>query len=140
MRYEDRFRRFDPAVLTATKTLMQGWGQATIEEKWTRSREWLRDASEIYGIGRPTLRHDYVGTGMYVPTLHAVFMEYPSIMTLLHEFRHARQHLDPRVRVQWGSDQVEDDARAWSMSLYKTVAPRTFERLAREGAILYATV
>jgi len=51
----------------------------------------------------------------------------------LHEFRHHYQH--HRHNVEFGA--MEDDARAWSLSLYHTVAPRRFRYLVENNMVIH---
>ena len=69
-----------------------------------------------------------------------IHMAYPSIVTLIHEFRHAMQAQGKAdVAITDNLNKVEDDARAWSLSIYYKVAPRMFRRLVREGKIFHIT-
>ena len=133
MTYHNRFSHFDRRTLTATRTLMRGWSTKDTAERWAACDGWLDEASRIYDVPRPNLRATgYRGTGCYLRMTQDIKMEYPSIMTLIHEFRH---HLQCSL-MQAPHPDPEDDARAWSHSLYRKVAPRTFDRLIASGAIL----
>jgi len=132
--YHQRFTRFKPATLDATKVLMRGWRDATAEERFAKAEAWLDQAATAYGMRTPKLVLNLqAGSGHYQPWNNEVHMAYMSIVTLIHEFRHAMQAQRGDGR---GRD-IEDDARAWSLSLYFKVAPRAFVRLARAGEILY---
>lgn len=134
-RYHRRFRNQHRKTLDATRRLIKGWTAAGIDGQWEKSRQWLKTVSKVYDIPTPTLSKQErgFGIGCYHPASNSIHMPYPSIVTLLHEFRHAFQHSHPSRMV----DDIEDDARAWSLSLYYRVAPRTVRRLASEGRILF---
>lgn len=137
MAYHRRYRSFHRATLDATRLLLQGWGRHDDERRWRRSRIWLRTVSSAYGMRTPKLVIDpHASSGFYRLPTNTIHMAYPSVVTLLHEFRHAMQRQAARPNSPQIVD-VEDDARAWSLSLYYKVAPRTFRRLAAEGRILH---
>lgn len=135
MTYHRRFRNQHRKTLDATRRLMRGWTDATVDAQWERSRLWLAEVSAVYGMTTPTLHkiRRGLGHGYYNIESHSIHMPYPSIVTLLHEFRHAYQHSHPSRMVA----DVEDDARAWSLSLYYRVAPRTLRRLASQGRVFF---
>jgi len=130
--YHKRFTRFNPRTIQATKTLYRGWSTKTDDEKWEASRAWLDAVTEIYHA--PTVAFQPNGdSDYYMIHQKKIVMKKPSIITLLHEFRH---HLQYTV----GSEMIggdEPDARAWSLSLYYRIAPITFRRLARENQIIH---
>lgn len=145
MTYHKRFRRFNRSTVDATRRLMLGWGQASQEERTEKMQAWLTDVSLIYELPRPdlTVNASIDNSGWYSPRGNLIVLPKPSIVTLLHEFRHAMQawgragaHFRRAARAEERGG-FEDDARAWSLSLYYLVAPRTFRRLAREGQIFF---
>ena len=136
MTYHKRYRHIHRGTLNATKRLFAGWGDLTEQQRFDKSRQWLQEVSAVYYVNEPTLVIDRrAGTGFYQPWTNTIHMAYPSIVTLAHEFRHAYQHSHPSRMV---SD-IEDDARAWSLSLYHRVAPRTMRKLVQEGKIYFVT-
>lgn len=146
MNYHRRFRRYNSRTVDATKTLMRGWGQAGQAERTAKMETWLETVSLIYKLPKPDLAvkaTSYVGSGFYSPRSNLIALPKPSIVTLLHEFRHAMQYWNragSHFRRGVGSEErggLEDDARAWSLSLYHSVAPRTFRKLARDGQIFF---
>lgn len=135
MTYHRRFRNQHRKTLDATRRLIRGWTATSTEGQWEKSRQWLEEVSTIYRMQTPTLHHQNrgVGSGYYRCDTNGIYMPYPSIVTLLHEFRHAYQYSHPSRMVA----DKEDDARAWSLSLYYRVAPRTLRRLAEQGKVLF---
>ena len=73
------------------------------------------------------------GTIMLPPTL--------SVVTLFHEFRHHMQATGAAVRLDRANEQqAEEDARAWSLSLYYRSRPALFRRAVENGRIYHLTV
>ena len=137
MRYHKRFNNFNQQTIQATKELMLNWGANTQEQNVIKMKKWLEKVAEIYQIQFPMLKIvQLAGAGYYRINKNQICMAYPSIVTLLHEFRHAMQFQN-RTRVTGYSDKAEDDARAWSLSLYYKVAPRSFRRLVRQNQIMF---
>lgn len=141
MRYHKKFQHFKPDALTITKTLLRDWGNSSDDLKWLKMNAWLTRAAELYGIPRPNLVKDLsAGFGCYQPTQHKIRMSKPSVITLLHEFRHALQNHRRATGFNYDPIEVEPDARAWSLSLYYKVAPRSFRRLVANGSIFHISV
>ncbi len=99
---------------------------------------WVVAASEVYGLIAPEVvwsesEVESVGGGLYRRDSHEIFLNpvAPSLTTLFHEFRHALQF--HKLGDSVVSDDVERDARAWSLSLYFCVKPKLFAKFASEG-------
>lgn len=137
LNYHLKFRNIKPATKAATKRLMSNWSTSNPTGREAKMRTWLTEVSSIYGIQEPTLivGDRYANYGYYRPATNTINMPYASIVTLLHEFRHALQAFG-----QGRPGDVEDDARGWSLSLYYSVAPRTFRALGRRGDIFFVAV
>ena len=116
---------------------MQNWSTNSDDENISKMKKWLEKVAEIYQIQFPLLQIvNFAGQGCYRQSSNEIFMGYPSIVTLLHEFRHAVQFQN-RTPANNTSNDAEDDARAWSLSLYYKVAPRSFKRLVGLNKILF---
>ncbi|NDE01738.1 MAG: hypothetical protein EBZ91_08305 [Gammaproteobacteria bacterium] len=149
MTYHTRFRRIDRRTKDATKRLVRGWSQLQEWERVDRCQAWLHEVSGTYGMRPPQLVMAYedptVGSGCYFPVANRLCLPHASIVTLLHEFRHAMQAQGKAGRHYRAGQALEarggaeDDARAWSLSLYWTVAPRSFRRMVGAGRILFIT-
>lgn len=140
VRYHTKFRRFRPEVVRATRDLLAGWGDLDRRERTTRMRDWLRVAAAAYEIQIPRLvLTPRAGSGLYMIATNEIAMAEPSVVTLLHEFRHAMQNfrVTRRAARRMSYDRAEDDARGWSLSLYYRVAPRSLKRLAAEGRVFF---
>lgn len=140
--YHKRFARFHPRTLEATDALFSARpSRLTEEERDQAFRTWVKQASEVYGMEEPTFHWDVAadggGGGFYRPSDHSITMSpnHPSVTTLLHEFRHALQHQQKGPGMV--DEDVEVDARAWSLSLYYQVRPRLFAKLVREGRLFH---
>jgi hypothetical protein len=85
---------------------------------------------------------DNGGGGFYQRDNHSITMSpnHPSVITLIHETRHALQAKEKGAAMI--TQDVERDARAWSLSLYYQVRPNLLKRLVREGRVfhIYSTV
>lgn len=145
MKYHRRFKHFNKKTLRATEKLLKNWATNSEEENLRKMRNWLKDVSEIYQINFPMLQVvANAGAGCYSPQANKIFIKKLSVVTLLHEFRHALQAQGRAPQYVQGTPPeerggFEDDARAWSLSLYFKVAPRTFKRLATENQIFFVT-
>jgi hypothetical protein len=140
--YGDRFSRedFPEAVIEATKELMTKIWHNPRRIKREGVLEWLRVVSPIYGIDVPNFEfvggeegdwmYAITGGGKYRPDTHTIYLfKKYSLTTLLHEFRHAWQF-------RTGSTlDKEDDARAWSCSLYKVTDPERYQRAVENGIL-----
>lgn len=142
--YHKRFSRFSKETLSATDELFSKRpSRMTHEERDEAFREWIGTVSSVYDMEPPTFQWDedadMGGGGFYRLSDHSITMSpnHPSITTLIHEFRHALQHTNKGAPMV--DEDVEVDARAWSLSLYYQVRPALFERLVREGRIFHIT-
>lgn len=141
MRYHRKFRHINTQTLNATRQLLNGWRVANDTERWEKMQEWLNEASRVYGMRPPVLTIDpRAHAGFYDRGRNEIHMAYPSIVTVMHEFRHAMQKQDKATGWDGRWATIEDDARGWSLSIYFRVAPRLFKRLVSEGKILFVTM
>jgi hypothetical protein len=140
MRYHKKFQRVKPEVLEATKKLRKGWADSTDSEKWVKMDKWIGTASSVYGMRRPLLCIDATaGSGYYLIAENEIHMSKASIITLIHEFRHAMQRQGKARGWSGRQSDLEHDARGWSLSIYFKVAPVSFRRLVQEGKIFHIT-
>lgn len=140
--YHVRFRNFHRQTLAATKELFRARpSQLSPEERHIVFKNWVDQISDTYGMERPTFiwdeSADMGGGGFYRRSDHSITMSpnHPSIITLIHETRHALQAKEKGAAMI--SDDVEIDARAWSLSLYYKVRPNLLKRLVREGRVFH---
>jgi len=137
--YERRYRHIDRRAIHTTRLLVRTrpWGRDAAA--LASARTWASRVAEVYGIEVPTViidrRHpDFRLFGdSYRPMNRTIVLGTFSVVSLAHEFRHHWQqqtgaHLTTRA-------DAEDDARAWSLSLFRAAAPRRFARMAAAGRI-----
>lgn len=138
MKYHKKFSRFHPKTIRLFKALRLNWSRLDEEQKWLQMQRFVMGASEIYGMEYPTVKISrFAGDGYYSTLENKIFMSKPSIITVVHEFRHAMQ-MQGKARGWSGREiDVEHDARGWSLSLYYKVAPITFRRLVRSGKVFH---
>ena len=136
--YHLAFSRLKSALLPSTDSLFRSRPSLLAMTDAERVFEdWLSHASSAYDLPKPNFRWDSTaedgGGGVYYPQRQEIVMSKVSITTLLHEFRHHLQHhgaamIDP---------DLEEDARAWSLSLYYSVRPNLLKKLVQQGRIFH---
>lgn len=141
-KYHLVFSNFHQKTLSATKALFRSRPSQLPEADRMRAfEEWINEASHAYKMDVPPIIWDeeakFAGGGFYTPQRHTITLdpEKPSITTLLHEFRHALQTKNKGPRRV--SEDIEIDARAWSLSLYYQTRPSLFTRLVKENRIFH---
>lgn len=137
--YHRRFKNFKENTLQATEELFKSRpSRLSVEEAENEFKSWISKVSSSYNLPSPNLVWDAEaingGGGYYSPEDQTIALSHVSITTLLHEFRHHMQWQGIGTMV---SEDREEDARAWSLSLYYTVRPRLFERLVQEERIYH---
>lgn len=143
--YHQRFSNFNNEILDATEKLfISRPSLLNLEEKNKIFCNWLEDVSKSYNMETPTLLwSDDIEVnaefGCYKYKEHRIVLnpEHPSIMTLIHEFRHSLQAKGKSDAVNIPLTHLEIDARAWSHSLFYKVRPILFDKLVLEGKILH---
>ena len=137
MKYHKHFKNINVQTVKRTKHLIHGWGQRSEGKRWDSMFLWTIFVSHEYGMKCPMIRKNpNAGFGYYMPSTNEIHMSKPSIVTLLHEFRHAMQAQNKAGH--WRDE--EHDARGWSLSLYFKIAPRTLKRLVAEQKVLHMSV
>lgn len=138
------FENLHPRTLAATKRLMDARPHSQSRRKQLAlMRTWLQEVSAVYGLKTPAIGFNKrAGHGIYLPEANTILMPHYSTVTLLHEFRHAMQHHTRRVKVLklYEGDPTEEDARAWSLSLYHQVNPRGLRRLVEARKVYHLTL
>jgi len=134
--YHKRFRRIHPAIQREARRMRRGWATKTVAEKQEAIRVFVDAASGIYGIAKPNVQFAD-GSDWYLPAERIISLGEPSAITAWHEFRHHWQSETQEHFV--ATAELEDDARAWSLSLFFSVAPQTLQRLARQDRVIHLT-
>lgn len=133
---KEQFERFIPLVVSLAEHI---WNKPN-EERIDAINDFLEEASNEVDIDKPKFIYEdnkiaYALTGgaRYVPALNTIFMYHKfSLITLLHEFRHAAQHIG--IITLWDSD-LEEDAKMWSCSLFNYVFPDKYAKAYMRGRI-----
>ena len=134
MSYHKKFSNFRPETIFRTKHLIDGWKNADEQTRWAKMNLWVMFMSISLEMDGPKVRRSpHAGHGYYKVDTNEIHLSKPSIVTLLHEFRHAMQAQNKAGN--WRD--LEHDARGWSLSLYYKIAPRTLRKLVREGMVLH---
>lgn len=135
MTYSTAFKNIDKRTIEATKKLVKSglWKKdLSTDHKVKICNEWLQTVSEIYKIEIPEFRFDpseilymQTGGGVYEPWAKRItlFKKF-SLVTLLHEFRH---HMQYQMDLSLFRKDHEEDARGWSVSLFKAATPKSYK-------------
>lgn len=140
--YSKVYKHLKRATIEITGELMPAvWRAETVEAKVELMQDWLNKASALYNLQVPEFEfraydtdgYMATGGGMYNPEENKItlFLK-ASVVTLLHEFKHMRQHKQGGYMYQ---NDEEKDARAWSVSLFRKTNPRAYRRAVRKGLL-----
>jgi len=137
MTYSTKYRDLKPYAIEKTRAMIGDKGNTIWKQSKTRQAEimedWLSEMSKTYQIDKPTLKlyAEDCGSGMYVPELNLILLPKCSVVTLLHEFKHALQ-------MQKDRKNTEKIARGWSISLFYRAKPKLYRTAVRKHVLLYA--
>lgn len=122
-------------VKLVRELVKDGYFRQSAGAKEVELRELNETLSEIYNIDTPTLYFDErFPSPFYLMGANRIGLKNYSIVSYLHEFRHALQHF---VGVQYTGLTKEEDSRAYSMRVYASACPRMFVKAVKEGKILF---
>ena len=141
--YSRKFKNIKKSVIEETKEMARKvWTGSNSQERFNAMVKWLEVVSEKYNIEVPQLVVDEdnlesyfaSGGGRYISGEHKIVLFHKfSVVTLLHEFRHAVQYKgNPSYRF---TDDREKDARAWSMSLFKKACPKSYRKAVEKDIV-----
>ena len=143
--YHTRYpeERFPEGVIAATRELMTKIWRQTKEVRLEGINDWLRVVSEAYQVIKPEfeivqgdigrIMYQRTGGGQYfAEQLKIVLYKKHSLTTLIHEYAHHLQHCT------MFSGDFEEDARAYSCSLYYLADPEKYMAAAQSGALHFA--
>ena len=139
--YSNSFHNFDESTVIITKNLGSQIikKRNTDEEKIYYCTDWIARVSAIYGVTTPSFEfrpdeENGGSNGFYSPKKNLICLQKKiSLVTLLHEFRHCMQHQGHKMI----DPDIEEDARAWSMSLFKVAMPKAHATALRKGLVKY---
>lgn len=143
MEYARIYKKIKPtAVKFSKETAPKLWSEP-IEHRKMYAIKWLIKMSKLYNIECPRfifnpdeegIFSELTGGGQYIPGEHVIIIHGKySFVTLAHEFRHAVQYTSD---VKIYKEDLEEDARAWSLSLFKKACPKSYKK-AKERGILH---
>lgn len=142
--YSDVFKNIKGEVIQATKDLIKGGifkKDLPKQDKAILMGLWIQVVSRAYDFEEvpkfyfvdDRAEYNRTGGGCYFPSKNEIYIFYkPSFTTLLHEFRHAMQF---QKGIKMFRNEHEEDARAWSVSLYKLSAPKTYKNAVEKGLL-----
>lgn len=143
MNYSDVYKNIDTRTIEETKQLIKNgfWKKNITEEaRIDLCKTWLKGVSYIYKVNIPEFQfssseasYRRTGGGIYEIQLETItlFKKF-SLVTLLHEFRHHLQHVK---KIKMYKDHKEEDARAWSVSLFKLSSPNSYKKSVENGTL-----
>lgn len=133
MSYSRIFKFKQKDVIDLTRELARVIWKGTDQEKYKFSRLWLAYMSEVDKIPLPALIYidsdelrQQTGGGIYNNNYNVIILSKWSLVTLIHEYRHAVQH---------AREMLEEDARAWSVSLFRRACPKAYRRAVEKGIL-----
>ena len=100
------------------------------EEGFELLKEMFSKISAVYGFPTPGLIKS--GHEHYLTPLERIGLPRVSLVSALHEYRH---HMQKHHRKRY--EDVEVDARAWSISTFHLALPEDFDSAWRKGLIWY---
>ena len=144
--YSKVFTKIKPQAIELTRELVKSgiWkNDVSNEDKAIYMGIWVQKMSALYGMRTPKFyfvggregnaEYRRTGGGCYFPSLNEMYVfKKPSLTTLLHEFRHAMQ---TQKRVKCFRGDKEEDARAWSVSLYRLSCPISYKKAVDKGTM-----
>ena len=142
--YSRVYRKIHPKAIEASRLAAPRLWKGETADRVLFARLWLADMSRLYGI--PRVRFDFVddpvlyeesGGGRYIPNEHRIVLYHRwSFVTLAHEFRHAVQ-ASGFLEAMYLND-PEEDARAWSVSLFRLSCPKSYKSAVANGRLHFA--
>jgi len=134
MTYSKKFKNIKEETILSVKTCVKsGLFKVEQDQQLALLRILNHELSVIYNIDEPTLNfvaEASKGNGLYIPNVITLYQK-PSLVTFLHEFRH---HMQFKMDVHKGS---EEDARGWSLSVFRKACPVSYKKAAEEGKLYY---
>jgi hypothetical protein len=126
---------FPAGLIRATKGLIKAiWKEPEVADRAIEA--WIQKASELMNINMPTVtveenRAMYMitGGGCYTPNTHSIKIYKRSLVTCLHEFRHAYQFATT-------GQCSEVDAFYWSHSLFYCASERLYNNALEKGIMV----
>jgi signal recognition particle subunit SEC65 len=133
--YYEGVRVKGSAVRAVKDMVREGFYQADSDTQWEMLKVLGVRICSDYGVEAPKLNRSR--SEHYSPSDRSIGLpKTSSIISYLHELRHHLQHtLDKRYP---GHNQ-EEDARAWSLRVFKVACPKSFKKSAFNDKIMHIT-
>lgn len=121
-------------VVNAVKTMIgSGFYRKDEHNQLTDLEELIDIICKHYNISSPTITVD--NREAYYPNSQEIGLpKSSSVISLLHELRHHIQH---QVNKRYKGHDIEEDARAWSLRVFKLACPRSFMKSVKVGRIMH---
>jgi hypothetical protein len=142
MTYSKVYRNIRLEVIAASKEMIPAiWRTDEEAVKVQMMKDWLVKVSAIYGVPVPDFlfepeneeAYSATGGGCYNCVTNQIrLFKKASFVTLAHEFRHMMQY---KAGVKMYKGDAEEDARAWSVSLFRLTDATAFRRAVRKGIL-----
>lgn len=129
-RYHERFGNLhSTAVEHVDDACPQIWNVEE-DEAFEMLQELVSDLADVYDMPTPEVTEDR--REVYYPNSETIGLPRVSIVSLLHEFRHHMQQYGRQA-----NDDIEEDARGWSVSMFATAEPDYFDSAWEDGRIMF---
>lgn len=118
----------------ATRAVKEVVSNGFFEQSLQTQIEWLERTAEVicneYNIVCPEV--SVADRNFYKPSSSFIGVTKGSMISMLHELRHHIQH---KANKCYKGHNEEEDARAWSMRVFKLACPGSFRKSAKAGNI-----
>ena len=104
--------------------------------------EMFKEFQEVYGLsGNIVIKNinaDKPGVTLsyYNPANSLIFLDKPSLVNFLHEYRHHLQFKKYK-KGNMGINTIEIDARLWSLNVFKKASKKAYENAERKGLLIF---
>jgi|GEM_PF-6243706 len=111
-----------------------------LDKKKNMLLEAFKEFQKVYGVsGKMVIKKinaDKPGVTFshYNKTDSLIFLDKPSVVNFLHEFRHLLQFEKYR---KIDMDALEADARLWSLNVFKKASKRAYENAEKKGLLIF---
>lgn len=121
-------------VVNAVKNIVSnGFYRKDEREQLNDLKALTDEICRYYNINSPKI--ELGNREVYYPGFQTIIItKSSSIISLLHELRHHIQHLAGK---QYRGHDIEEDARAWSLRIFKLACPDSFIKSVKAGRIMH---
>lgn len=127
-RYHTRFNNLhDTAVRCVDEAAPALWN---VDQWQAELQELASQLADVYDVPKPEVKHD--DREVYYRNSETIGLPNASLVSFLHEFRH---HMQKHGRQ--ANDDIEEDARGWSISMFAEAEPDYFQQAWEDGRIMF---